>query len=353
MASQETRLQQAKKKVRALLEALENRNSEPFGDVLSRHVTDGFHWRGLHPFHEQTGASAVADVFWNPLAASFKSLSRREDIFLAGFNNAGEQDLNAAVVDTEDVWVASMGHFFGLFDEPWLDIPATRRLSSLRYAEFYRVVDDEIIEGSMFFDLLALMQQAGCYPLAPETGHTFMYPGPKTHDGILLDPQIAAEGKTTMALINRMVADLSELNVSGDDRCPPELLARCWSENMLWYGPAGIGATYTIERYQQQHQYPFRTGLGDKTFNGHVCRIAEGNYGCFFGWPNLSNQALGGFLGLPASRDRADMRVVDMYRREGDKLVENWVLIDIPHYLAQQGLDVLARMRQLSGLEVV
>jgi len=47
------------------------------------------------------------------------------------------------------------------------------------------------------------------------------------------------------------------------------------------------------------------------------------------------------------------MRVVDMYRRDGDKLVENWVLIDIPHYLAQQGLDVLARMRQLAGLEAL
>jgi len=353
MASQENQLQHAKQVVRRLHKELEVRGAESVVDVLSRHVSNDFYWRGLHPFHEQTGPEAVADVFWKPLGESFKSLSRREDVFLAGFNNAGEQDLNADVVDPDDIWVASMGHFFGLFDEPWLDIPATRKLSSLRYAEFYRVVDGVIVEGSMFFDLLALMQQAGCYPLAPETGHTFMYPGPKTHDGILLTPQPAAEGRSTMALINRMVGDLSELNVSGNDRCPPELLARCWSEDMLWYGPAGIGATYTIERYQQQHQYPFRAGLGNKKFNGHVCRIAEGNYGCFFGWPNLSNQSLGGFLGLPAARDSADMRVVDMYRREGDKLVENWVLIDIPHYLAQQGLDVLARMRQLAGLEAV
>ena len=58
----------------------------------------------------------------------------------------------------------------------------------------------------------------------------------------------------------------------------------------------------------------------------------------------------GGFLGLPASRP-ADMRVVDVYRRDGDKLAENWVFIDLLHWLHMQGLDVLARMRQLTGQE--
>jgi len=45
------------------------------------------------------------------------------------------------------------------------------------------------------------------------------------------------------------------------------------------------------------------------------------------------------------------MRVVDVYRKSGNKLVENWVFIDLPHWLNMQGLDVLARMRQLSGME--
>jgi hypothetical protein len=41
------------------------------------------------------------------------------------------------------------------------------------------------------------------------------------------------------------------------------------------------------------------------------------------------------------------MRVVDVYRRAGDKLVENWVLIDIPFWLKHQGLDVLERTRSI------
>ena len=46
---------------------------------------------------------------------------------------------------------------------------------------------------------------------------------------------------------------------------------------------------------------------------------------------------------MPASDRSADMRVVDIYRREGDKIAENWVLIDLPWWLYQQGVDVLKR----------
>ncbi len=166
---------------------------------------------------------------------------------------------------------------------------------------------------------------------------------------LLLDEQDEAESEKTLGLLNHMINDLDVLNVSGDNECHPEYLAQTWCEDMIWYGPAGIGASYTIERYQEQHQFPFRSGLKDKVYNGHVCRYAEGNYACFFGWPNLTHTPTGGFLGLPGNETRVNMRVVDIYRREGDKLAENWVLIDLPYWLKQQGLDILERNRELRG----
>ena len=51
---------------------------------------------------------------------------------------------------------------------------------------------------------------------------------------------------------------------------------------MIWWGPEGIGATYTIDRYASQHSGPFRAGFKDRKFVGHICRIAEGNYGGFW-----------------------------------------------------------------------
>ena len=104
---------------------------------------------------------------------------------------------------------------------------------------------------------------------------------------------------------------------------PQDELRQCWHEDMLWWGPTGIGATYTIDRYIQQHQRPFRTQNEGRRFNGHICRMAEGQYGGFSA--NLSLKPTGGYLGMPPYHDYADMRVVDIYRREGDKLAENWI----------------------------
>ena len=301
-------------------------------EVLNLNLSPTASWRGVHPFNELVGPEQVHEIFWAPFRASWRSVQRRQDIFFAGENRVGD-----------GIWVVSMGHFMGLFDKPWLGIPATGRVAMLRYADFNRVEGDRITESGFFLDLIGLMEWVGLRPLPQATGRHFAYPGPRTHDGIVELDQDPEETRRTHHVLDRMIEDLNALNRSGEDRCPPEFLARCWHEDMIWYGPAGIGASMTIARYQQQHQYPFREGLRDKVFNGHVCRVAEGRYAGFFGWPNLTNRAAGGFLGLPASPGPADMRVVDIYRRDGDKLMENWVFIDLPHWLLQQGVDVLAR----------
>jgi hypothetical protein len=327
--------QQNKTLVLQYFAEMEAASADSVGAVLRRYVSDDYRFSGVHPFNELQGAEAVSTRVWQPFYRAWSPIQRRQDVFIAGTSE----------IDG-DAWVMSMGHLLGLFDGDWLGIRATRKMALLRYAEFNNVRQGKIARTGWFCDIIGVMHQAGINPLPPQTGASFVYPGPRTHDGMLLDAQPEAEGAKTLALVNEMARILSELNLSGNDRCPPEVLARTWREDMIWYGPAAIGASYTIRRYQEQHQYPFREGLTDKVFNGHVCRFAEGNYACFFGWPNLSNTPRGGFLGLPGGT-RADMRVVDVYRRQGDKLAENWVLIDLPHWLGQQGLDVLERTRSI------
>jgi len=328
--------QMAKTTVLNYFEALENASPETVADVLKRYTTADYRWRGVYPFREQHGAEVVAETFWVPLMKSLSRMQRRQDIFIAGENEiSGGQ------------WVLSTGNFMGLFDADWLGIPRTRKIANLRYAEFNRVENGKITETGLFVDIISLMVQAGVYPLPPSTGVYFNYPGPRTHDGLLFEDAPAAESRKTLALVNEMINDLSELNESGSMGCPPELLEKTWSKDMIWYGPAGVGATYTISRYQEQHQLPFRSTLAHKKFVGHVCRFAEGNYAGFFGWPNLSNTPLGGWLGLPGGKVSATMQVVDVYRREGDKLAENWVFIDIPYWLKQQGLDIFDRTRSI------
>lgn len=332
--------QSAKSIVTSLYSDLDAASATEAAAVLSRFVSEDYHWRGMHPFYEQHGAVNVAHAFWAPFKESFSSTQRRQDVFMAG-----ACDPTIEHGQPGSVWVCSMGHLMGLFDRDWLGIPATRKMAFLRYVEFNRVENDGIAETALFCDLISLMKQAGVDPLPPQTGAFFITPGPRTHDGLMFDEQQPAEGEKTLALINRMIADLSGSGMES----PQDELAQTWHDDMIWFGPAGIGAAYTRERYQEQHQGPFSAGLEDIQFNGHICRIAEGKFGGFFGWPNLTMRPRGGFLGMPAHDQRVEMRVVDIYRREGDKLAENWIFIDLLYFLKQQGVDVLGRLKQIRG----
>ena len=328
--------QNQKSLILSFYDELEAANADSVGKVISQFTNPDFQWYGVFPFNEQKGADAVAEAFWIPFLSAWSNVQRRQDVFLAGTSE----------IDNTD-WVISMGHFMGLLDGNWLGFPASRKIAFLRYADFNCIKDGKIIRSSFFCDLIGFMHQLGINPLPPQTGASFIYPGPRTHDGLLFEPQDQRESQKTLELVNRMIGDLTDLNKNENDCPPPDLLTKTWHDDMIWYGPAGIGASYTIPRYQEQHQYPFRRGLKDKVFNGHICRFAEGNYAGFFGWPNLTNTATGGFLGLPASGTPADMRVVDIYRRQGEKLSENWVLIDLPWWLKQQGVDVLERTKKI------
>ena len=48
-------------------------------------------------------------------------------------------------------------------------------------------------------------------------------------------------------------------------------------------------------------------------------------------------------MGMPEFEKSADMRVIDIYRRDGEKLTENWIFIDLLHFWNQLGVDFLAR----------
>ncbi|UWQ15106.1 ester cyclase [Aliiroseovarius sp. M344] len=307
--------------------------------VQERFIAPKYLWRGFHPFHEIRDPQNVVDRFWSPLKIALTHMQRRIDVFMAGENS---------IEGHGGVWVVSMGHLMGLFDQPWLGIPPTGKIAMLRYCEFHRVEGGKITETAMFFDIPHLMMQAGLQPFPPQTAAHLVQPGPMTHDGLMYDEQDPKEGHKTLAAIDHMVNDIKTWRGGVEEPLVDEL-RRSWNEDMIWWGPAGIGATYTIERYAQQHSGPFRAGLKDRTFNGHICRIAEGHYGGFFGWPNLTLTPSGGFMGMPATGKPGDMRVIDIYRRDGDKLTENWIFIDLLHFWNMQGIDVLARTTGISA----
>jgi hypothetical protein len=50
-------------------------------------------------------------------------------------------------------------------------------------------------------------------------------------------------------------------------------------------------------------------------------------------------------MGIKTTPKSSEMRVIDMYRREGKKLTENWVFIDLLHFWKILGIDILKNLK--------
>jgi predicted ester cyclase len=125
--------------------------------------------------------------------------------------------------------------------------------------------------------------------------------------------------------------------VNGLNNHEIEEMTQYWSEDMHWYGPAGIGTKPSLKAFQKEHQKPFLHAFPDKTAHDQVY-VAEGDYVATFGYQEATHD--GDWLGIPASGKHVKVRYMDVWRAENGKLVENWVLIDILGFLEQLGYDI-------------
>ena len=282
---------------------------------------------GCAPVETVAGRDSYQTALLEPLNAAFPYGEERCDIRLAGRYKDGD-------------WVASSGHIAGVFEAPLFGIPATGRTAMVRFGRFERHEYGKIAETIVILDLPALMMQAGCWPCGPAMGPSFPAPGPATHNGIVQPGDEGGEG--SLALVNRMIGGLHEFDGSLNSMG----LRGYWTEDFWWYGPAPIGNFRGHADYERGHQLPFLTAFPDRVGGNHRARIGEAGYVASTGWPSIAaTHAGGGWLGLAPSGRKITMRVMDFWRRDGDRLAENWVMIDIPDLLGQMGIDVFERMR--------
>lgn len=284
---------------------------------------------GVHPFNDLEGAGALANTIWSPLKTAMPVLQRRPDIFFAGRHHmSGDGAL----------WVVSMGHLLGDWTGDWLGIPPTMKATFIPYVSWYRIAGEKIVETVEFLDLLSVITQAGRNPYATDqTAAHLMSPGPLTHDGLVHAPQDPAISARTFEITDAMLTELAMTMTS-----PADHMRRFWHSNMNWFGPAGIGACLGFRGYRRGHTDPFNVRQDFIDYHAETAATAEGNYAAFLWLPCLGMRNTGDYLGVPANEVVAEMRVVDVYRRVGDRLAENWIFIDMLHFMKMQGVDLLA-----------
>ena len=177
------------------------------------------------PFEDLDGPDGLYEQAYRPLLAAIPDLERRDFLLMAGSAN-------------ETNWVGCGGHYMGVFERHWLDIPPTQRLVAMRYHEFFRIEGDRIVEMQALWYIPQVMMQAGAWPMTPSLGVEWVIPGPAGQDGILTGPNDPAEADASVQLVLDMVEGLRK-SPQGFEAMQME---RYWHPKMNWYGPAGIGS---------------------------------------------------------------------------------------------------------------
>ncbi|MEM1214327.1 MAG: ester cyclase [Bacteroidota bacterium] len=288
------------------------------------------------PYEPLVGQAAFYTDFWAPLLHAFPDLDLQPYILMGG-EYAGRQ------------MVCSTGNWVGTFRNDWLGIPAHQQATWIRYASHFLLDRGRITHAWFYLDVLDVMRQAG-YHFFPNRGIEWVPPAPQTGDGLLLSPTPPEQGQKSLALVNAMLDGLS----SWDQKTLESMgQTRFWAiEDMMWYGPSGIGTTRGLQGFQDYHQVPFITAFPDRGITPkddtlHFAQLGDGHYAYDFGFPSMYGTHLAGdWLGLAPTGTRVTMRVTDFWRREGDRLVENWVFIDMIHLTKQLGVDVFALLAE-------
>lgn len=323
----------AKKTVWAAMQSLPGPRFE--AECQAR-LSDDVLWVACHPVNQLAGPGEVAAQFFAPLMAALPDLERRTDVLFGGHWD-GRVDGGAGC------WVTGIGHYLGTFKQSLFGIPAHGEPVWLRFGEFYRVVEGRIVEARVILDLVDLARQAGRRVLPPSSGQEILVPGPRSHDGLLLEPSDPAQGDACLALVEAMIGGLSRYDQKNLQSMG---MTTFWQPDMMWYGPGGIGTTRSIGGFERHHQRPFLIALPDRKGGHHRARFGEGDYAASTGWPSIHATLRGPYLGEQATNLPITMRVMDWWRAEHGLLAENWVLLDLPHFFLQTGVDILARARR-------
>ena len=165
-----------------------------------------------------------------------------------------------------------------------------------------------------------------------------LYPGPATHDGVHpLDPET---GEISLNTVEGMLQDLHGFDPATMESPGQTGTDGYWHPDMLWYGPNGVGSNFRWEGFVKDRRKSFLEAFPDRKGGDHYCRIGDGNYAAVSGWPSMTMTRKGDYLGIRATNRQLTLRVMDFYRCEARKIIENWVFLDYGNLFSQMGIDL-------------
>ncbi|MCH2271123.1 MAG: ester cyclase [SAR324 cluster bacterium] len=331
--------QKNKKIVWDFWQELNSSKADNIANIMRVYVAKDISWMGPHPINQQQGIDAVNSTFWQPLLHSFPDIKRQSTIFFGGSSNGR---VNGQFDGRE--WVCGLGHFTGSFQQDWLTIPATGKEVQIRWSEFCRMDEGQIVEIHLLLDVPDVMQQAGFPILPPDRGAVGLWLPPRTSNGLLLGTQDEQESEQSLQLIRSMIYD--GLNQFDESELESMGMAQFFHPQLQWYGPSGIGSCRSLKEFEDFHQKHWLHAFPDRQVQDLDSLFAEGHIMGASSFPGVLATHTGQYLDCPATGNQIAFNGIDIWLREGDRIGENWVFVDMIDVFRQFGIDLFERLRK-------
>ena len=109
-----------------------------------------------------------------------------------------------------------------------------------------------------------------------------------------------------------------------------------FTEGFRWMGNAGCGNKTGLKEFQDNWQRPFQAAFSDKVCIDEA-RLYMGEWAAAFGRQEAVHS--GTFMGIEPTGKTVEIRYMDFWKVVDGKIVDNWVMVDFPHVMAQLGVD--------------
>jgi predicted ester cyclase len=155
--------------------------------------------------------------------------------------------------------------------------------------------------------------------------------GERPEQAVLTRDTDLSKTDATRAVIEAMVDGLNDHRIAD--------IGEFFAEGFRWRGNRGCGTKEGLRAFQEHWQKPFQAAFGDKVCIDEA-RLYMGEWAAAFGRQEATHR--GPFMGVEATGRRVEIRYMDFWHVVDGKIVDNWVMVDFPHVLAQLGVDVFA-----------
>ena len=153
--------------------------------------------------------------------------------------------------------------------------------------------------------------------------------GSRPEQAVLSRDTDLTKTEATRRVIEGMVDGLNDHRIAD--------IGEFFAEGFRWIGNQGCGTKRGLTEFQQNWQRPFQAAFRDKVCIDEA-RLYMGEWAAAFGRQEATHA--GTFMGIPATGKRVEIRYMDFWKVVDGKIVDNWVMVDFPHVLAQLGHDV-------------